>query len=160
METASRAGAVIFFEPSAVGDRDLFTRALGIAKLLKFSWERLGKLVDEIELPAEAISIVTDGARGLELRQGAQRHWARSWPAQVVRDTCGSGDMVTVGVIDWLLTLAPAARTCLSVESLMPGVAAGQRLAAENCAYQGARGLFRSRGSGFARAVLNETWAV
>jgi fructokinase len=35
------------------------------------------------------------------------------------------------------------------------GVEAGQRLAAANCGFVGARGLFREKGADYARWVLN-----
>jgi len=155
MEAAAEAGALIYFEPSNVGRLDLFERALRISTVLKFSLERLGELVDTVDLPEEAISVVTHGGAGLELRKGAHRHWCRSFPAPIVRDTCGSGDMVSVGLIDWLITLEASRRSALDIETIVPGVEAGQRLAAENCAYEGARGLFRQRGANFARTVLN-----
>ncbi len=37
---------------------------------------------------------------------------------------------------------------------LLADLRPGQRLAAANCAYIGARGLFRERGAGHARAIL------
>ena len=42
----------------------------------------------------------------------------------------------------------------LSVEDLADGIVAGQRLAAENCAYAGARGLFKERGADYVRRIL------
>jgi len=46
------------------------------------------------------------------------------------------------------------------VADLIEGIQAGQRLAAENCAYAGARGLFRSRGADYAREVLRERYSA
>ena len=63
--------------------------------------------------------------------------------------------MVSVGLIDWLLAHRPSRQSDLNLDMLVPGIEAGQRLAAENCAYVGARGLFRQRGAAYARSVLS-----
>ena len=48
----------------------------------------------------------------------------------------------------------------LRATNLIKGVVAGQRLAAENCAYAGARGLFKGRGAAYARQVLRQACVV
>ncbi|MBA4773237.1 MAG: hypothetical protein H2054_09025 [Sphingomonas sp.] len=154
METAAGAGAIVYFEPSEVQRADLFRRAVAVTTVLKFSADRLDGFMDE-GVPGTAISIVTYGEAGLELRMGSNRHWCHSYPASEVRDTCGSGDMVSVGLIDWLLAHRPSRQSDLNLDMLVPGIEAGQRLAAENCAYVGARGLFRQRGAAYARSVLS-----
>jgi fructokinase len=153
MEAAAQAGSVVYFEPSEIGDEALFERAVAVTTVLKFSAERLAALSGQGYLSDATILIVTHGEAGLEIRRGHERHWCHSHPAKEVRDTCGSGDMVSVGVIDWLLTQRPAPAN-IGLHALVRGVEAGQRLAAENCAYVGARGLFRERGAAYARAVL------
>lgn len=151
MELAMRSGVIVFFEPSEVGEQELFDRAVAASSILKFSADRLG----EFNPPDErTVTIVTHGEAGLELRHAGERRWLEPFPARDVRDTCGSGDMVSVGLIHWLLTLRPDPRDGLDLAAVIPGVRSGQRLAAENCAYVGARGLFRQRGAEFARAVL------
>jgi len=42
----------------------------------------------------------------------------------------------------------------MTAAGLIGGVIAGQRLAAENCAYAGARGLFRSLGADYVQQLL------
>lgn len=160
MEAAANAGAIVYFEPSVIKRHDLFDRAVSVSSVLKFSSERLGSLADSCDLPREAISIVTHGEEGLELRKGKHRRWSRSFPTSVVRDTCGSGDMVSVGLIDWLITLRASHDLTLDIETVVPGVEAGQRLAAENCAFAGARGVFAMRGAAYARAVLDRSAAM
>jgi fructokinase len=153
METAAGNGALVYFEPSAIDDTALFERALRVTKVLKYSSDRLSDAVSAW-LDLDAISIVTHGADGLELRQGAMSYWCDAIDADVVRDTCGSGDMVSVGLIDWLLSCHSAYRPW-NIEAVLAGVVAGQRLAAINCAYAGARGLFEQRGAAVARAILD-----
>ena len=150
MEVAAAAGAIVYFEPSKAERSPAFTRALAAAAILKCSAERIS------ELPAttRALTIVTHAETGLEVVKGGERRWLDPHPASDVRDTCGAGDMVSVGIIHWLLSLRPGTGADLDVPALVPGIRAGQRLAAANCAYVGARGLFRQRGSEAARAIL------
>ncbi len=153
MKTANSAGAIIFFEPSDIEEEHLFAEALSVCSILKYSGDRLGDRVSE--LPSECVRIVTHGAAGLEVRDAGDTVWCEAVNAPSVLDTCGSGDMVSVGVIDWMLA-KQVERTELKVGDLLEGVVAGQRLAAENCAYAGARGLFKHRGADYVRRVLRE----
>jgi fructokinase len=61
--------------------------------------------------------------------------------------------MVSVGIIDWMISHG-LGRDGLTAAGLIGGVVAGQRLAAENCAYAGARGLFRSLGADYVQQLL------
>jgi fructokinase len=154
MESAAEAGSIVYFEPSEVGDEELFRRALAVTAVLKFSAERLTALSDAV-LSEDTVLIITHGEAGLEVRRGNEAHWCPSHPATEVRDTCGSGDMVTVGVIDSLLSRPLKSHATLSIYDFLTGTVAGQRLAAANCAFVGARGLFRERGAEYARSILN-----
>lgn len=152
MRTASSAGAIIFFEPSDIEEGELFEEALQLATILKYSEDRLGKhLTDGLE---DCVRIVTYGAAGLEACDSYGAIWCEAIDAPKVVDTCGSGDMVSVAVIDWMLANS-FNTTCLKAADLLEGIVAGQRLAAENCAYAGARGLFKNRGAQYAREVLS-----
>ncbi|MFO0156927.1 MAG: PfkB family carbohydrate kinase [Alphaproteobacteria bacterium] len=153
MERARAAGAIVFFEPSEKGEAGLFARAVAAASILKFSADRLGA---DVEPAASAVSVVTHGDAGLEVTSGDERLWLRPFPARDLRDTCGSGDMVSIGLIHWLLAIRPNARSGLDLATVVPGIRAGQRLAAENCGYIGARGLFRQKGPEYARAILED----
>jgi len=151
MGTAQEAGAIVFFEPSAIEEGSLFERALEMTSILKYSSDRLGE-----QLPSnsfDCVHIVTHGAAGLEVRDKQWYKWCASTQADVVKDTCGSGDMVSVGLIDWLLTYHQHSSE-LSGSYLVDGIVAGQRLAAENCAYAGARGLFKEHGAEYVRQLL------
>ena len=151
MRAAWLAGAIVFFEPSAIEEEALFDQALAMTSILKYSAERLGDRL--AYLSTDCVRIVTHGAAGLEVVDKASSVWCAAAPASTVTDTCGSGDMVSVGVIDWMLT--DGIRThSLRAADLLRGVIAGQRLAAENCGYAGARGLFKERGAEYARRIL------
>lgn len=158
MELAASGGALVYFEPSETDDLAQFQRALAVTTVLKFSSDRLSALDDRVQIPARTIQIVTHGDAGLELRQGRVRKWCDPSAAPEVRDTCGAGDMVSVGLIDWMVRERLSGRRAASLRSLTAGVRAGQRLAAENCAFIGARGLFRERGADYARTVMRRRW--
>jgi len=155
MESAQTAGAVVYFEPSDIDDDELFERALKATSILKYSSDRLGGDLDVRAAAIGAISIVTHGEAGLEVRQGGEVRWCDAVATDKVMDTCGSGDMVSVGVIDWLLTQHFQRMPHVTLGDLMHGVVAGQRLAAENCGFTGARGLFQERGALYARQILS-----
>jgi fructokinase len=155
METASRSGAVVFFEPSAIEDDELFDRAMALCSIVKYSAERLSDQLTRRRLKDGAIAVVTHGADGLEVRQEGIRTWCASVKAPLVRDTCGSGDMVSVGIIDWMLTNYRRGTAQPSLHDFLAGVVAGQRLAAINCAYPGARGIFFHHGADCARSILD-----
>lgn len=151
MRAAWEAGATIFFEPSDVDREDLFDEAIGMATILKYSVDRLGERLADVH--RHGVRIVTHGAAGLEIKDGDGDVWCEAVAAPVVLDTCGSGDMVSVGIIDWMISHG-LGRDGLTAAGLIGGVVAGQRLAAENCAYAGARGLFRSLGADYVQQLL------
>lgn len=154
MRAARLAGAIIFFEPSDIDHDELFDEALGLVSILKYSVDRLGERL--ASLRHDCVRIVTHGAEGLEVRHDDNVIWCSAISAPLVLDTCGSGDMVSVGVIDWMLTSGIRVEE-LSAAVLLDGIVAGQRLAAENCAFVGARGLFKHCGPSYAREVLQDT---
>jgi fructokinase len=161
METAAAAGAVIYFEPSAVGDMELFERAVRIAKVVKFSADRLEYFPALNGLSDTSVLIMTKGVEGLELHQGGATYQCEAYRAPFVADTCGSGDMVSVAIIDRLLARREDGHPGVFLpeeflREIVRGVSAGQRLAAANCAYVGARGFFRQRGVEAVRQLLDE----
>lgn len=155
MEMAWSAGAVVFFEPSEIEDETLFRRAVRHVSVLKCSEERISSLQDA-PVDERALTIVTHGASGLELRQGQKSMWCNATPAARVVDTSGSGDMVSVGLIDWLVR-HKRPRSRWDIADLAAGVRAGQVLAATNCAYLGARGVFDGIGVDGVRRLLSES---
>jgi fructokinase len=155
METAAASGALIFFEPSSIDDEELFDRAVRLCSVLKYSSERLSSRLSNRKLRDQAVAIVTHGAEGLEVSARGERRWCAAVPTTVVRDTCGAGDMLTVGIIDWILGSSRPKADVLAFDHFLSGVTAGQRLAAVNCAYAGARGVFRRHGARGARMILD-----
>lgn len=153
MKTAFHGGAITFFEPSAIEDGALFEEALKYTSVLKFSSDRLNDQVKISDLASTTILLVTYGSDGLEVQAKSEsKLWLKATPAKTVRDTCGSGDMVSVGLIDWIIENGSCDWT---IQALSNGIRAGQRLAAANCSFSGARGLFGKYGADVARQVLS-----
>lgn len=155
MQTAAQSGSVVFFEPSAIEDDELFDLAIELCSIVKYSAERLSDRINSRRLKDGAIAVVTYGADGLEVTQEGKRAWCNAVKAPFVLDTCGSGDMVSVGIIDWMLTNHRSGISQPPLQKFLTGVVAGQRLAAINCAYTGARGVFRHHGADCARSILD-----
>lgn len=153
MEAAADGGAIVHFEPSSISDPDLFERALSAAHIFKYSADRLDPDVAG-RLRPEAFSIVTAGRSGLEVRHDGAAYRCKAIDAGVVKDTCGAGDMVTLGLIDAIIQTGVRGPEGLTLPIVLSGVKSGQHLAAANCAYIGARGLFRERGPQHAKTIL------
>lgn len=63
--------------------------------------------------------------------------------------------MVSVGLINHLVETGQTAAT-VGLHAVLKGVRAGQRLAAANCSFLGARGLFEQASPQLARSILHE----
>lgn len=140
-------GAAIVFEPSAVGNPILFREAWGLAHVLKYSHERLQDLPADLEESTEArLQIETLGHEGLRYRSRLPRSRMRTWrrldalTAMSVKDTAGSGDWCTTGIIHRLLRSGRKGLMVATDESLRNALRYGQALAAWNCSFYGARG--------------------
>jgi fructokinase len=155
METAKDAGALVFFEPASRGDEALFARALRTVSILKFSDETAGGKIAAAEITStEARAVIrTHGTRGLTVSFAGSKRFFPAMVAPRLVDTCGSGDMVTTGLLDHLLRRWSSE---WSMEEIFAGIEAGQRLAALNCGFAGARGLFHALGGESLRSGLDE----
>ena len=137
-------GALVVFEPSAIGDdEELFAAALRSSHIVKYADERMGEVAG-FELQPNAIEIQTRGAKGLRFRAPALcDSWlvlgAYDLPHLV--DTAGAGDWCTAGLIYDLLSRRTVRKENWNVEIVMRSLAFGQALSTLNCLTEGARGL-------------------
>ncbi len=154
MEKAAEGGSIVYFEPSSDEEPDLFNRALACSSIVKFSSERFDRTLLMTLLDRDVIVIMTHGADGLEVRAHSQEIWCEAVEASAVKDTSGSGDMVSVGLINNLVREGRH-RYDLPIETVVRGARAGQRLAAANCEFVGARGLFAHREIDFVQSLLH-----
>ncbi len=147
MEAANNAGALVFFEPAGSYEGGLLARALQTVSILKVSDETRGVEVygSEITSLAPMLVIRTHGARGLTVSFAGTNRFSPAHSTARLIDSCGSGDMVTIGLLDYLLRRSSNGIQ-YSAEEVFAGIQLGQRLAALNCAFVGARGLFHALG--------------
>lgn len=149
---AASHGAMVVFEPSEISDRDMFQEALELVTVLKISADRIAlQDVVDLDVPVPVI-IQTRGADGLSVTAGGDTQPFPAIPAEAVVDTCGAGDMMTAGLVDWFLRQdmdlrlprqgrePDVERIGTQITQIAEGILAGQRLAAANCAHVGARG--------------------
>jgi fructokinase len=158
---AKAAGAVTVFEPSEIGDRSLFLDALPLVDVIKISAERLSPEDETIQALVNPVQVITRGSDGLTLRTkpASGRPVRIDLPAEIpgqIVDTAGAGDAVSTALIRAIVA-HPVARTLPPSEELVRGLRAGQRLAALNCSFVGARGAFRALPASDLLAKMAET---
>jgi sugar/nucleoside kinase (ribokinase family) len=143
---AADAGAVVMFEPSAKSDEKMLREALQIAHIVKYSDERFAQIPHVMESGSSTlIEVQTSGASGLRYRHRLH-HVVSGWKQldaalpDRVTDTCGSGDWCTAGLISKLAANGRKGLRDSGVEGLITALRFGQKLAAWNLGFEGARG--------------------
>jgi sugar/nucleoside kinase (ribokinase family) len=143
---AANAGAVVVFEPSAKTDEKHLAEALNIAHVVKYSDDRVARIPGAMEKGTSTIvEVQTFGANGLRFRHRLG-HGVSSWkqldavqPVHVA-DTCGSGDWCTAGLISKIASNGQDGLRGARLDDLVEALRFGQRLAAWNVGFEGARG--------------------
>lgn len=144
-EKFARAGALVVFEPSSVGDEALFDRMLKLVHVIKYSNERLA---DSPIQPRAAtlLEVQTFGKAGLRYRTRSGGKLAKSWTrceayeVGAPADAAGAGDWCTAGIIHLLGRKGLRGLHDLRAERLADAMRFGQALASWNCGFEGARG--------------------
>ncbi|HEX8706195.1 MAG TPA: PfkB family carbohydrate kinase [Myxococcaceae bacterium] len=160
----SRArGALIVFEPSGIKDERMFAECLSAAHIVKYSNERIEGIHDLVAKAKVPVEIETLGTKGLRLRvrvNGRAGAWKDlpAYPAPEVRDTSGSGDWCTAGIVQRLLGNGSSVEQLVSdADAVIAATRYGQALAALNCGFEGARGLMYAAN---AKRVLDLAGAI
>lgn len=143
---AADCGAVVVFEPSAKADEKLLAEALKIAHIVKYSDQRFARIPGAMDRgTATLVEVQTFGANGLHYRHRLGRA-VSSWkqldaasPARLA-DTCGSGDWCTAGLMSKVASNGHEGLLGIGTEGLIEALRFGQKLAAWNVAFEGARG--------------------
>ncbi len=153
---AKRQGALIFFEPSSVGDRTLFAECVAVADIVKYSAERLESLP---RVPVEIrprLEIQTLGKHGLRYAFRIDPDYSTCWrklpavPIEEFKDAVGAGDWCSAGIIDVLGRAGRSGFARASERRIVKAIRHGQSLASVNCRYAGARGgMYRLEKSSF-----------
>ncbi len=160
--TARANGAVVFFEPSGVGDASLFEEALEICHILKYSQERMKSFEQWIrpqEPTAALLEIETLGRGGLRFRSRTESTLLTSWkhveayPVRDLTDAAGCGDWCTAGIIDLLCQGGAESFRQAEPAALLQALRLGQALAAWNCSFEGARSGMYGMEAGEVRKV-------
>ncbi|MDR3636004.1 MAG: PfkB family carbohydrate kinase [Isosphaeraceae bacterium] len=139
-------GALVVFEPSSIGNQILFRQAWETAHIVKYSHERLRELPEVNVAHSPLLQIETLGEAGLRYRKvprtGRGGEWIEigAFKVDVVRDTAGSGDWCTAGIIECCGRSGADGFANLKQDELESAIRYGQALAAWNCGFEGARG--------------------
>jgi fructokinase len=143
---AADYGAIVMFEPSAKSDGKLLDEVLAIAHIIKYSADRFARIPGAMERgSATLVEVHTLGADGLRYRHRLGRG-VSSWkqldavPPTHLADTCGSGDWCTAGLISMVGGAGREGLVESGAEGLVEALRFGQKLAAWNVAFEGARG--------------------
>lgn len=142
---AKNQGAVVFFEPSSIGDPRLFEQCLQTTDIIKFSNERIPDYKTQFKRSKVYLEIETLGKEGLNFRCTKSRSskWTLIKPFIVsdLTDSAGAGDWTTAGIIDSLCREGFSKFKRNSNRQIKMGLQRGQILGALNCFFDGARGI-------------------
>lgn len=158
-EAASKRGAIIYFEPSAVSQKKLFDELMQLAHIVKYSQDRLFDFGELDWRPQMLLEVRTLGRGGLRFRttlDSSQKRWRNLEAVQPlrVRDTAGCGDWLSGGLINSLCRDGLRGLKECTFDEVLGGLAFGQGLAAWNCGFVGARGgMYSVPEADFARLV-------
>lgn len=139
-----KKGAVVFFEPSSRGgDVKRFNECVEVADVVKFSEQRI-KDVKQFEGYKDKFIIQTQGAMGLSYRLNSE--WIHLDPVlnENVVDTAGAGDWTAAALINKLYKdneeRSVNSFSRLEIENALNEA---QKIGAESCSYEGARGMMQ-----------------
>lgn len=142
--TYKEKGSVIFFEPSSRGGKvDLFNKCVEVADIVKFSNQRIRDL-KQFDSFKNKLFIQTQGARGLSYRLNSE--WIHLAPVlnENVIDTAGAGDWTAAALINNLFKDKEMYGMCnFLVSDLETALNEAQKVGAESCSYEGARGMMQ-----------------
>jgi len=138
--------ALIYFEPNRVDNETHFA---GIAKnthVLKYSHERrfnIHEITDSLGIPLEIETLGKEGLQFRVTRNNNKSEWQKL-PAYEVPDfvdACGSGDWLSANLIHAFQNVSNFHYFIEDKSRLFTCLKAAQQQSAQNCAYEGARGM-------------------
>jgi fructokinase len=124
----------------------LLREALSIAHVVKFSHERWAGRGELPGFESNWLQVETLGKDGLRFRSRLPSSPGEGWqrvpgfPVDEVNDAAGSGDWCTAGIVARLCSGGAEGLWHATGEQLLLAFEQGQRLAAWNCGFEGARG--------------------
>jgi len=164
-KTCKNSGAIVFFEPSTVGNKELFKECLKVADVVKYSHSRttvFSKLLSEFVVPIE---VETLGAKGVRYRirtPMSDGKWVAvpAYQLKHIKDSAGCGDWCSAGMIHMLGSFTNGYFQNVRNENVEYALKFGQTLAALKCSFEGARGLMYSMSKERLIELVERTWAT
>ncbi len=143
--TYAQRGALVVFEPSALGKKELFKECIEIAHVVKYSHERLHDGINSLEHAKPILEVQTMGAEGLRFRVSrglifSDWKYLGAYPVTELIDEAGSGDWCTAGLIHVLGQAGKESLANAEDHTILKALDFGQALAAFKCGFAGARG--------------------
>lgn len=135
------SGGVVVFEPSMIGEPRLFSEAINLSHVFKYSQDRISD-VHEVRGSAEPLlEVETLGSAGLRYRRRG-RSWkdVEAFSIRQTVDTSGAGDWCTAGILHTLCQDGIQGLHRTTDQETLAGVRLGQAMAAWTCQFEGARG--------------------
>ena len=141
-------GALVFFEPTSLGEPRLFKEALATSDILKFSSDRIDDYDKLFPTQQCALEIRTLASDGLEYRFSHSKRsikWEALKPFSVlpalVKDTAGAGDWCSAGIINVLGHSGFNSFKKLKKDEIVTALNTGQAYSALSICFNGARGI-------------------
>ena len=136
-------GSVIIFEPSSrSGNVNLFNKCVEVSDVIKFSEQRI-KDIEQFERYKDKLFIQTQGAKGLSYRLNFGWIHLEPIPNDKVIDTAGAGDWTTAAFINELFKTRNGI-SGISVVEIEKALNDAQKIGAQSCSYEGARGMMQT----------------
>jgi fructokinase len=141
-----RKGSLIVFEPSGVGVPKLFKEALAVTHVLKYSNDRMGKVILNHRRDSIQLEIETLGEQGMRFRTRLSGFRTRGWrhldafPVTKLKDAAGSGDWLTAAILNRIGRSAAAGFKRISQKELLIAFRFAQAAATWNCGFAAPRG--------------------
>jgi fructokinase len=162
-KTCKSRGATVFFEPSTVGNKELFKECLKVADIVKYSHSRttiFRKLLNDFLVPIE---VETMGAKGVRYRIGTSTKDGKwvvipAYHLKYIKDSAGCGDWCSAGMIHILGVLTNGHLQNVTHEVMEYSLKFGQTLAALKCYFEGARGLMYNMSKENLKELVKRAW--
>jgi len=157
-------GAMIFFEPSAIGDVSLFDECVKTADIIKYSCDRIkdSPCKSLRSNTGSRLEIQTLGIAGLRYafkrNDGNRKVWKKlpAFKLDSLKDAAGAGDWCSAGIINSIGKKGIEGFNRLSESQVVDAMRIGQAMAAINCGFEGARGaMYQFEKSVFEKLIAN-----
>lgn len=137
-------GSVVFFEPSSRGgDVKTFNKCVEVADVVKFSDQRI-KDYRQFDGVADKLFIQTQGADGLIYRLNSDWNHLEPVHNDNVVDTAGAGDWTAAALINELYNGKERQEIfTFTLAAIAEALNSAQRIGAQSCSYEGARGMMQ-----------------